>query len=70
MFLCDMMPRTKCQLYLWTEEKNDLMGGDRNKKKDQYTVIRIRFFFLNLVSKYHHIGGNDTESPLGPRGKL
>lgn len=70
MFLCDMMPRTKCQLFMWAEGKNDLMGGDkkRNKKKDQYSVIKI--FFLNLVGKYHHTSGNDTESPLGLRDKL
>lgn len=28
---------------MWAEGKNDLMGGDKkkNKKKDQYSVIKI-----------------------------
>lgn len=47
-FLCDVMLRTKCQLFMWAEGKNDLMGGDkkRNKKKDQYSVIKIFFLIL------------------------
>lgn len=65
MFLCDMMPRIKCQLFLWAGRKNDSRGGNKERnKKDQYSVIRIRFF-LNLVGEYHHTSGNDTESPAG-----
>ena len=43
-----MMPRTKCQLFMEAEGKNDLMGGDKkkNKKKDQYSVIKIFFLIL------------------------
>lgn len=70
MFLCDMMPRIKCQLFLRAGRKKDLMGGDKKRnKKDQYNVIRIRFS-LNLVGKYYHTSGNDTsDTPLGLRGK-
>ena len=51
MFLCKMKLRTQYQLFIQAEGRNDLMmGGDkkRNKKKDQYNVIKIRFFFLIL----------------------
>lgn len=48
----------------WEEIKKKKKGN----KKDQYNVIRIRFF-LNLVGKYHHTSGNDTESAPGAEGE-
>ena len=67
-----MKLRTQYQLFIQAEGRNDLMmGGDkkRNKKKDQYNVIKIRFFFLNFEGKCYHTSGNDTKSPQGLREK-
>lgn len=33
MFLCEMMPRTNCQQFVWAEGKNGQMGGNKWKNK-------------------------------------
>lgn len=44
MFLCEMVPRTKCQQFVWAEGKNDQMGGNKwENKEGQYNVIIISF---------------------------